>query len=157
LGWQVLDGRRRAAGAASRLEQAGPWRAVEVPPQIRALTAWEADIVAMPGREDALTDLVGAMALVTAGTFVLHLGLLAHPPHSARQAAGSLETAILRAADEVGGFPTDLRLRDPEIARWMELALRRWKVRCHHQADLLGIDTVVASTLRSLDGGRPAN
>lgn len=133
------------AGGGSLGQLADPshaWRTLELPEPVRRLERWEADVLHLPGPSGGgpKPPPARAMVLVCAGGFLLHLDLLEDAPQGEAACARAIESAVLHAADEMGRFPIELRLRRAELARRVGAALVRWRVSCESSRRLPGID-----------------
>ena len=142
LGIRVLAG-----GAADKsATPGGNWPAARQLAAQQGLRAWELDLLDLGVDEDSPRTL----RLVMAGTTVLHVSEVAGPIGTIAMLA-ALEGAILTAADEVGGFPDEIRLRDAEMAAMLAQRLARWRIRFRTDLGLYGIDALGADLRRLLD------
>ncbi len=115
------------------------------------LRAWELDLLDLGDHGGAPR----ALRLVMVGATVLHVREIPRPRGPVSLLA-ALEGAVLAAADEVGAFPEEIRLRDAELADRLGERLRRWRVRCRTDLGLHAIDRLGADLRRLLDPGAPA-
>lgn len=147
LGIAVLQG----GGGVARSCPTDARPASRRPAPSAQLRAWELDLL-------DLGDVGGApraLRLVMAGATVLHVREIPRPRGPVSLLA-ALEGAVLAAADEVGAFPEEIRLRDAELAERLGERLRRWRVRCRTDLGLYAIDGLGAGLRRLLDPGAPA-
>ncbi|HQZ69890.1 MAG: hypothetical protein ACH37Z_15475 [Anaerolineae bacterium] len=142
LGLTVLVGGGPIAAGSPRVGWPATRRAASSP----NLHAWELDLLHLGVDSGAPR----ALRLVMAGSAVLHVREIPRPLGPIALLA-ALEGAVLAAADEVGAFPEEIRLRDAELAEMLTERLRRWRVRCRTDLGLYAIDGLGADLRRLLD------
>lgn len=80
---------------------------------------WEADLVPVAARFSDDEAARPALLLVADDSIPVHLEVVAHPPADAEGVASVLERAVAAVAERDGAWPTELLVRDADVARLM--------------------------------------
>ncbi|HEU4455626.1 MAG TPA: SEC-C domain-containing protein [Longimicrobium sp.] len=101
-----------AVGEDTLREAEAEWEAIA-----RREPVWEAEVAPLPIGLGETPDAAQALALVTAGGFVIHGGVVAHRPQGVVERARALAEAVAAAGRMLRAFPERLRVRDEAVAR----------------------------------------
>lgn len=96
-----------------------------------------------------------AVLLVAMGPVPLHVDLVSDPPAEPAEVAALLAQGIRSAADQAGGLPSRIEVRDPEIARLLTEALAAPEVALAASPSLDALDQLAQGLMQAVAGGPP--
>lgn len=150
------SGRKYKACCLPREREAGP-RAVATPAArlvARAIGGWEADLLSVPVEIRSEPDARPAVPLVVAGGAVLDAQVTSRPGSEIDEVAGEIARAVERAAERIGGYPAELRVRHAELVAPLRRRLAGPGVRILARRSSAGFQAAARALLAEV-AGRP--
>ncbi|MFO8174535.1 MAG: hypothetical protein R6T96_09655 [Longimicrobiales bacterium] len=128
-----------------------------LPPELKQIarhaTAWEADVVGLPGSISEQEKKRMVATLVTAEDLALESDVVLVNSAEPEEVARLLKKALGKAAETVGAWPGQVRVRRKEVAEPLGFLLRDRGCRVEVSSVLPGLDEVARGLVSHVSGG----